>query len=216
MIHSLIRLGFCVKRHIDIETFTPEPYWLLSLGIMKRGRSIKAQWDSGRSFNQNKVQKLITTCFEESTVPPTAKVTAVVSKDKKQGRPTPLNTVALLKACSKALGIGPHQAMQTAESLYLSGYLSYPRTESTAYPKSFDIRDTLSQQTGDSRWGNYVSDLIRTGSLKARGGVDMVSLEMLFFGMTTDVAHVSKTKNHMFINVSNKGRPSSHHPNETS
>lgn len=167
-------LGFCVKRHIDIETFTPEPYWLLSLGIMKRGRTITAQWDSGRSFIQNKVQKLINTCLD-STNPSTAKVTSVVSKDKKQGRPTPLNTVALLKACSKALGIGPHQAMQTAESLYLSGYLSYPRTESTAYPNSFDIKDTLHQQANDSRWGAYVSDLLRTGPVKSRGGVDMVS-----------------------------------------
>ena len=134
---------------------------------------IRAQWDSGRSFNQSKVQKLLQTCLDESTAS-TAKITAVVSKDKKQGRPTPLNTVALLKACSKALGIGPHQTMHTAESLYLSGYLSYPRTESTAYPKSFDIREALSQQAHDSRWGNYVCDLLQKGPNKSRGGVDMV------------------------------------------
>ncbi len=165
-----------MKRHIDIETFSPQPYWLLSLGILKRGRLIKAQWDSGRSFNQNKVDKLIATCLEESTTPSTAKVTSVVSKDKKQGRPTPLNTVAMLKACSKALGIGPHQTMQIAEGLYLSGYLSYPRTESTAYPKSFDIKEVLSEHTRDSRWGNYVTDLLRSGPMKSRGGVDMVRL----------------------------------------
>ena len=84
-----------------------------------------------------------------------------------------LNTVSLLKACSKALGIGPHQAMQSAERLYLSGYLSYPRTESTAYPKSFDIKGTLQQQAGDSRWGAYVRELIALGHNKSRGGVDM-------------------------------------------
>ncbi len=84
-----------------------------------------------------------------------------------------LNTVSLLKACSKALGIGPHQAMQCAERLYLSGYLSYPRTESTAYPKSFDIKGTLQQQAGDSRWGAYVRELIAVGHNKSRGGVDM-------------------------------------------
>ena len=179
--HVLVyRLGFCVKRHIDIETFTPQPYWLLDLGILKRGRMIRAQWDSGRSFNQNKVQKLLTTCFgggesdSSTTTVNTAKVTSVVAKDKKQGRPTPLNTVALLKACSKALGIGPHHTMHVAESLYLSGYLSYPRTESSAYPKSFDIRDTLRQQAQDSRWSKYVTELLNTGHTKPRGGVDMV------------------------------------------
>lgn len=163
-------LGFCVQRHIDIETFRPEPYWVLELNVNKRGRSLKALWDAGRSFNKNHVESLQQKALEES---PVAIVKNVVTKDKKQGRPVPLNTVALLKACSKALSIGPHATMQTAERLYLSGYLSYPRTESSAYPKSFDIVGTLRQQTSDNRWGAYVTRLLREGPNKSRGGVDM-------------------------------------------
>ena len=109
-----------MKRHLEIETFKPEPYWTLDLGIYKRGKVCRALWDGGRSFNRNKILELIKTCFESSP-PCTAKIASVVTKDKKQGRPVPLNTVSLLKACSKALGIGPHAAMQTAERLYLSG-----------------------------------------------------------------------------------------------
>lgn len=165
-------LGFCVKRHVDIETFKPEPYWIMDLGLYKRGRVFKAQSEAGRSFNQQKIQKWIKSVFEASP-PATAVIKSVVSKEKKQGRPLPLNTVSLLKACSKALGIGPQSAMQTAERLYLSGYLSYPRTESTAYPKSFDVRGVLQMQAGDSRWGSYVSDLLKSGNCKSRGGVDM-------------------------------------------
>ena len=63
--------------------------------------------------------------------------------------------------------------MQCAERLYLSGYLSYPRTESSAYPKSFDVKGALQEQAGDNRWGSYVRDLLATGINKARGGVDM-------------------------------------------
>lgn len=104
------------------------------------------------------------------------RVEKVTIKDKKQGRLTPLNTVALLMACSKSLGIGPHYAMQTAERLYLNGYLSYPRTESTAYPKSFDVIGTLRQESNDKRWGKYVQTLLSSkegGVTKSRGGVDM-------------------------------------------
>lgn len=165
-------LGFCVKRHIDIETFKPEPYWLMDLGLYKRGRVFRAQSNAGRSFNQHKIQQRIKTVFDASP-PATAVVNSVVSKEKKQGRPVPLNTVSLLKACSKALGIGPHSAMQTAERLYLSGYLSYPRTESTAYPKSFDIRGALQIQASDGRWGTYVSELLKSGNCKPKGGIDM-------------------------------------------
>ena len=163
-------LGFCVQRHIDIETFKPEPFWTVEFCVMKRGRALRALWNSGRSFNKGKVERLIDEALEKG---PVAKVTSVVKKDKKQGRPTPLNTVGLLKACSKALGIGPHSALQTAERLYLQGYLSYPRTESSAYPKSFDIQGMLQQQVTDSRWGSYVRELLNDGFNKARGGVDM-------------------------------------------
>lgn len=137
---------------------------------MKRGRALRALWDSGRSFNKSKVENLINNALENG---PVARVKSVVTKDKKQGRPIPLNTVSLLKACSKALGIGPHSALQTAERLYLQGYLSYPRTESTAYPKSFDIVGMLKEQGPDARWGSYVRELLAAGPNKSRGGQDM-------------------------------------------
>ena len=185
-------LGFCVQRYIDIETFKPEPCksqndtelnavilsdfqlsvidWTLELGVLKRGRMLRATWESGRSFNKKKTEALVEKALEEN---PLVKVTNVIKKEKKQGRPVPLNTVALLKASSKALGIGPHAAMQAAERLYLSGYLSYPRTESSAYPQSFDIKGTLEQQLNDNRWGGYVRELLSQGHNKSRGGVDM-------------------------------------------
>jgi DNA topoisomerase-3 len=141
-------LGFCVQRHIDIETFKPEPCtyriqlgslslsnahssqvvhslndtsflstdWVLELGILKRGRILRATWEAGRSFNKSNTEGLIEKALEAHA---TVAVSSVVIKEKKQGRPTPMNTVALLKACSKALGIGPHATMQAAERLYL-------------------------------------------------------------------------------------------------
>lgn len=162
-------LQFCVKRQLEIETFKPEPYWVLELNVIKRGRMMQALWNSGRSFNKNKVENYLAEVAEKNAV---VRVSNVIIKEKKQGRPVPLNTVGLLKACSKVLGIGPHQALQVAERLYLSGYLSYPRTESTAYPKSFDIRGTLQQQTSDGRWGKFVRDLLTDGVNKAKGGFD--------------------------------------------
>ena len=165
-------LGFCVQRHIEIETFIPEPYWLLDLTVLKAGRSCKATWKGGRSFIKSKIEKHLQT-ISDMTEPCLLKVMSVVSREKKQGRPTPLNTIGLLKACSKALGIGPHSAMQIAERLYLQGYLSYPRTESTKYPTSFDINAVLREQSSDRNWGSYVQNLLVEGIKKPKGGVDM-------------------------------------------
>ena len=144
------------------------------MGIIKGGRITRATWEYGRSFNQTKVENLARegVAVLEDGSPPCVVVSKVVTREKKQGRPTPLNTVAFLKACSKGLGIGPHAALSTAERLYLSGYLSYPRTESSAYPSSFDIKGTLKLQADDPRWGTYVRDLLKAGPNGAKGGYD--------------------------------------------
>ena len=46
----------------------------------------------------------------------------------------------MLRAASSRLGIGAFSAMKIAENLYLAGYVSYPRTESTAFPVSCHMR----------------------------------------------------------------------------
>ena len=62
--------------------------------------------------------------------------------------------------------MGPYHAMQVAERLYMQGFLSYPRTESTGYPKDFDMLGLLQLQTHNRYWGAYVRSL-----LEREGGV---------------------------------------------
>lgn len=66
-------------------------------------------------------------------------VDSVTEKEQVKQRPLALNTVELMRAASSGLGLGPHNAMQIAERLYIQGYISYPRTETTSYPANFDL-----------------------------------------------------------------------------
>lgn len=67
------------------------------------------------------------------------RVTGVTRKEKVKQRPQALNTVELMRVASSGLNIGPHYAMQVAERLYIQGFISYPRTETTHYPENFDL-----------------------------------------------------------------------------
>ncbi len=62
--------------------------------------------------------------------------------------------------------------LQIAEKLYTQGYISYPRTESTHYAESFDLKDVLRQQQNNSDWGQDVKSLLSRGLNKPKKGHD--------------------------------------------
>lgn len=86
-----------------------------------------------------------------------ATVIECVAKEKTRARPTAMNSVELMRTCSTGLGMGPQHAMRVAEQLYMQGYISYPRTETTAYSQNFDIEGTLRQIQDAKEWGKDVS-----------------------------------------------------------
>jgi len=62
--------------------------------------------------------------------------------------------------------------MRIAEHLYLDGYITYPRTESTSYPSSFDFKEILMSHKGNSEWGPYVAKVLREGYERPNQGID--------------------------------------------
>lgn len=50
---------------------------------------------------------------------------------------------------------------------------SYPRTESTAYPASYDVREALSMHRNHPIWGDYAASLMSLGPHPPKAGVDV-------------------------------------------
>jgi len=158
-------LWFCTQRHHEIQNFKRQSLWSpkLSLELPSLGPSNFA-WalttdgnEQGKISNSQRAKEVENACRKA-----TFAVAGKVKEERKSlRRPAGLNTVQLLKVASSALGMSPAVAMKTAEHLYSSGYISYPRTESTKYPASFDIRAALYEQSWHPNWGRTAHHLLQ-------------------------------------------------------
>ena len=83
-----------------------------------------------------------------------------------------MNTVELLKIASSGLGIGPQQTMHVAERLYMQGYISYPRTETSKYSSEFDFHEVLNQLENSDYIGHVAQELRSAGVKVPEGGYD--------------------------------------------
>jgi DNA topoisomerase-3 len=72
-----------------------------------------------------------------------AHVTDVKKQRTTKTRPLGINTVYLLQVASRSFGMSAQETLRIAEHLYLMGYTTYPRTESTDFSPNFDFEEVL-------------------------------------------------------------------------
>ncbi len=155
-------LAMIVYREREIEAFVPTKYLVLSLASEKAGVAVEARHVHGR-FTDPVEAKAAYDATKESV-----KVTDVITGHKTDRAPAPLDTTALIVGASR-LGISASYAMNRAEDLYMHGFISYPRTDNTTYPKSLKISEQLEifAHGAFTKEAAYVKDHLR--SVPTRG-----------------------------------------------
>jgi len=53
--------------------------------------------------------------------------------------------------------------MQIAHHLYLEGYITFPKTDSTCYPPNINLLDILKSHSENKEWGTYATKLLVGG-----------------------------------------------------
>nr|WP_303714363.1 DNA topoisomerase I [Methanoculleus marisnigri] len=134
-------LAMIVNREREIETFVPQTYWMLSLATEKDGVPVEARHTAGRFTDHDAAL-----AAEAGTKEPLV-VTDVKEGQKNDRAPAPLDTTTFIVAASR-LGLSAANAMRIAEDLYMNGYISYPRTDNTVYPKSLNLNGILEALRG--------------------------------------------------------------------
>jgi len=144
-------LGFVVRRQDEITHFVAEDYWVLSAESADLDDGGGLRWVRRKCFDFDLAAEMArfgdVANGEEYGVVEEAETSSVSTR-----APPGLSTVDLLKLGSRLLRLSPKETMRLAEKLYLEGLISYPRTETTRYPASFDLQGTLRAQLDDPRW----------------------------------------------------------------
>ena len=156
-------LVLIAERERERRAFVAEPYWQLDAILKNGGGPFAVRHARGRF----KVEAEARRAYENLT--DRARVTEVRQKAATRPPPTPFNTTGFLTAAA-SLGIGPSRAARIAEDLYTDGYISYPRTDNTVYPRSLDLREVLGNLKRVEGVGPYAEKLRASKKLSPTRG----------------------------------------------
>ncbi|ONK76464.1 uncharacterized protein A4U43_C03F28160 [Asparagus officinalis] len=149
-------LGFIVERYWEIQAHEPEEFWTINCSHTSDEGTTIFKWIYDRSFDYTCAVATYEMCVEE----PTATVKNVKHVEELRYPPYPLSTVQLLKRASTYLGMSSERTMKVAEELYMSGFISYPRTETDSFSANSDLKVMVREQIGHPTWGSYAQLLL--------------------------------------------------------
>ncbi len=168
-------LALIVARERERLAFVPEDYWVIRGGFDAAAQSGPTSGDGELAFEaphataRFKAEAEAQAAMAHVEGATSATVSAVEKKKRTVAPPVPFNTTSLMAAAS-AEGLSPARTMRIAESLYMDGYISYPRVDNTVYPSSLDLAETVKAISGNPAYAPYCKELLAKGKLTATRG----------------------------------------------
>ncbi len=158
-------LALIVARERERLAFVPEDYWVIK-GLFGEGDDrFEAPHSTARFKSQEDADRAMAH-IEGAT---TAQVVSIEKKKRTVKPPAPFNTTSLMAAAA-AEGLSPARTMRIAESLYMDGYISYPRVDNTVYPSSLSLTEVVRTISDNPAYHGYCQKLLSQGKLTATRG----------------------------------------------
>lgn len=162
-------LKLIVDREREREAFVPEDYWTVRATFESSSDGETATFVASHTkerFSEEAAAERVMAAVKDATAGSVAEVTRSRRTVKP---PTPFNTTAL-QAAAAAEGLSPSRTMRIAESLYMSGLISYPRVDNTVYPPSLELHALLRELDKVPAYHSYAAALLKKSRLTATRG----------------------------------------------
>jgi DNA topoisomerase-1 len=159
-------LYLVVKRAIERENFQKKKFFQISATVRIGRYQLKMRHDlkyEKREDAERVAQELLRAR--------NGLVTAASYAKRIVEPPEPLATVEMERRASRFLNIRAKRAMDIAEDLYQEGLISYPRTDTTIYPPTLNLRAIAAKFAAHEELGEYVRKVILSApQLRVRQG----------------------------------------------
>ncbi len=168
-------LALIVARERERMAFVPEDYWVIRGAFDAAVPSGPTAGDGAEAFEAPHATARFKSQAEADAVmaavagASSATVAAVEKRKRTVQPPAPFNTTSL-QAAASAEGLSPARTMRLAESLYMDGYISYPRVDNTVYPASLDLAEVVRTVSGNPAYRPLCQELLAKGKLTATRG----------------------------------------------
>ncbi len=128
-------LTLIVERELEIQNFIPTPFWVITVKLKTdKNEVFEANHSKKKFLKKDEAEKI----FSKISKSNKAIVSNIEEKIKLVSPPIPFNTTGLI-VVANSIGFTAAKTISIAENLYMNGYISYPRTDNTVYPRSIDL-----------------------------------------------------------------------------
>ncbi|MEM3712526.1 MAG: DNA topoisomerase I [Thermoproteota archaeon] len=158
-------LNVLVEREVAIETFIPNPYWVLRAEIVINGETYEALYEDERVQSLPEVKRLVKEADSKRAI-----VESVEKRFEKISVPDPFDLTTLQREAYGAFGFTPSRTLSIAETLYLNALISYPRTSSQKLPPDIGYREILEKISENKAYAKAVEKILSRGVLEPKQG----------------------------------------------
>ena len=140
-------LNLIVKKEREIQNFKSKPYW--QIFVIVTDEKVDSDNINLEKVNKKVKLKYIRDIFDKKELDKFQNIVGkkgqaqTTKKQQKLSPNPPFNLTSLQTESYRLFGITPSRTLQIAQSLYLAGLISYPRTSSQKLPDSIDYKSIL-------------------------------------------------------------------------
>ncbi len=158
-------LKLLVDREREIRAFKPEPFWEITLEGAYKKNKVEASHKEDKIFDKVVVERIL----KNTNGVKEADIKKIVRTKRNQLPPTPFNLTDLQSESYKLFKITPKETLALAQTLYLAGVTSYPRTSSQKLDPKLGFSKILTALSKQPQYQGLCKELLK-GSLKPHNG----------------------------------------------